>query len=732
MNIQKKESSRIFYAFFCVAMRKGVIMSWRKCRNKLFVLGLSALMWGNTFSGAVWASDLEMQNTTVQEQENVMEGELQEKSEIQESGSQDTDESGTKMPESKISESETLETETSKETQESELKQREEVEKAGLEKEEVEKEELKEKFEQDKLLEELEPELVDSGLYEKNQAFHLFSATTSKLEVKWNESFASFDSGLMSASDKMNSSIKYVAATDKNNPDLKGKQRAVYCLQYNKDGPLGDVSWNGSGRIAPSLAYLLYWGCRYIGEQSVWTGYQTGYGWKYDYMATQYAIHIVNNEYSLNTFYSHLLNSSKKESFYKIVKKMTEDAINPVYYNPFEDGWQNFKYSLSDTSVTWSAQSYNGKAGYMTKWISQKLNDGQVNCNEYIQSRKITVDHNATVIWKDSGDSSDFRLWIPLSVYLELQAEGGTITAAVNGTHSAFLSGWNYLSVSNPDDFQKVTLLEGGGRNVGHSAKVTAIVPKKDVKCYIDLQKLDKETGLDKPQKNASLKGAVYEVRNAKNIVADKMVTDENGKATSKALEIGTYTVKEIEASSGYELDTQTYTVTFSNTDVNQTIYRAEVKSQEPVHVPKEVSIELEKEILEKEINFANGEPVFLFEVKGTKVDGTECVYHKAVSFTREYVEKNKNSDGTIRAKVTFEHLMEGVYTAKEIKVMRYVLKDIKEISGGVRKGETIVFDLKQKEKGSAVFVNEKKEWQDWSDDSYCENVIPGKAGDAK
>ena len=171
-------------------------------------------MWGNTFSGAVWASDLEMQNTTVQEQENVMEGELQEKSEIQESGSQDTDESGTKMPESKISESEILETETSKETQESKLKQKEEVEKAGLEKEEVEKEEvekeeLKEKFEQDKLLEELEPELVDSGLYEKNQAFHLFSATSSKLEVKWNESFASFDSGLMSANDKMNSSIKW-------------------------------------------------------------------------------------------------------------------------------------------------------------------------------------------------------------------------------------------------------------------------------------------------------------------------------------------------------------------------------------------------------------------------------------------------------------------------------------------------------------------------------------------
>ena len=127
MNIQKKESSRIFYAFFCVAMRKGVIMSWRKCRNKLFALGLSALMWGNTFPGAVWASDLEMQNTTVQEQEIVLEGQLQEKSVLQESGSQDRVDSGTKMPDSKISESEILDTDISKETQESKLKQKEEV-----------------------------------------------------------------------------------------------------------------------------------------------------------------------------------------------------------------------------------------------------------------------------------------------------------------------------------------------------------------------------------------------------------------------------------------------------------------------------------------------------------------------------------------------------------------------------------------------------------------------------
>lgn len=646
-------------------MQKGVSMSWKKCRKKLFALGLSALVWGSTFSGTAWASGGESQQGMMQEAE------------------------------------------------ESQKEKTEEPEK-------IESEEIAQ-------LEEIEQELVSPGFYRKNQEIAMFSASTGKLEVKWNESFASFDSGLMSESDKMNSSIKYVAASDQNNPDLKGKQRTVYCLQYNKNGPLGNVSWNGSGRIAPSLAYLLYWGCRYIGEQSIWSGYQTGYGWKYDYMATQYAIHIANNEYSLSTFYNHLLNSSKKESFYKTVKKMAEDAVNPTYYSPFEDGWKNFKYSLSDTSVTWSAQSYNGKAGYTTKWISQRLNDGQVNCNEYIWSRNVTVDNNGTVIWKDNGDSSDFRIWIPLASYLNLQITGGTVTATIKGTHSSFLSGWNYLSVSNPNDFQKVTLLEGGGSSAAHEAKVTAVVPKKEIKCYIDLQKLDKETGEDKPQKNASLKDAVYEIKDAQGKVVEQMVTDENGKATSSALGIGTYTVKEIKASFGYGLDTKTYTVTFSNTELNQSIYRAAVKSEEPFVIPREVSVELEKEILEEEINFANGEPTFLFELRGE-----ETVYHKIVCFSKEYVEHNKREDGTIRAKVTFEHLKPGMYTASEIKVMRYTLKEIKEITNGTKKENTVVFDLNQNEKGSAVFVNEKKEWQDWSDDSYCENVFPGKAGETK
>ena len=54
-----------------------------------------------------------------------------------------------------------------------------------------------------------------------------------------------------------------------------------------------------------------------------------------------------------------------------------------------------------------------GEEGYTTKWISQQLSDGQVFCSEYIQEKWAAADHGAVIIWKDSGDASDFRIWIP-------------------------------------------------------------------------------------------------------------------------------------------------------------------------------------------------------------------------------------------------------------------------------------------------------------------------------
>ena len=212
----------------------------------------------------------------------------------------------------------------------------------------------------------------------------------------------------------------------------------------------------------------------------------------------------------------------------------------------------------------------------------------------------------------------------------------------------------------------------------------------------------------------------------------DKMTTNTSGKATSVPLATGTYTVREVTAPKGYNLDKNTYTVTFTNTDLNQTVYRKSVRSEEPVkkgnvtlkklssesdktlkgavfylytsknkkvgeyttddkgcitvknlpwnsyffieqtapegyelsdekiafsinkesagktlevaarNTPRKVKLILEKEIRADEINFANGNPIFLFEVKGVDLEGKTHILHGTAEFTREYTEQEK------------------------------------------------------------------------------------------
>ena len=696
--------------------------------------------------------------------------------------------------------------------QEEENKEEENTEEENTGEENTEEENRKEqehKEEQDtseKALEEPVP-----GQYSRISDMHMRSAVTSTIQVGWKESLGSIDPGLLSLDDPYNVSIKYVDSSDTGNPDMRGKWRLLYCVQYQHNAPEGQITWDGAGRVSPSIAYLMYWGCRYWGKESLWPNYRTGYGWKYDALATQYAIHIVNGEFSLNTLYNHL-KGSKKEQFYNIINKMVNDANHPPYYTPFADGWRSFDYTLSETSVTWTAQAYNGKEGFITKWINQNLSDGITDCSEYITSKKGTADNGATVIWKDSGDASAFRIWIPKSQYLLLQEKGAKVTASISGEHSLYLAGWVYKS--NNSKYQMVTMLEGGGGSAAHKKTVTAQIPKKAVSCYIDLQKADKETGETKPQGNAEFSGAVYEVKNKAGTVVDKMTTNTSGKATSVPLATGTYTVKEITAPKGYELDKKTYTVTFTNTDLTQSVYRKSVRSEEPVkkgnvtlkkissgsgktlkgavfylytgknqkvgeyttdeegciivkdlpwnsyffieqtapdgyelsdkkiefainkestgktveltaeNTPRTVKIVLEKEINADEINFANGNPIFLFEVEGVDLEGNSHILHGITEFTKEYVEQEKNNDNKVRRTITFLELPAGTYTAREMKVMRYSLKDITEISGGVRALDTVEFDLIQNDAGHAVFINRKDEWQDWSDTSVCENII--------
>ncbi len=96
----------------------------------------------------------------------------------------------------------------------------------------------------------------------------------------------------------------------------------------------------------------------------------------------------------------------------------------------------------------------------------------------------------------------------------------------------------------------------------------------------IRVQKVDRDTNENVPSGAASLKGAVYEVKDKDGNIVDQIKTDENGIGESKMLALGEYTVQEKTASTGYLIDPQVYTVLVSKQNKENIVV---VKSQEQV-----------------------------------------------------------------------------------------------------------------------------------------------------
>ena len=193
-------------------------------------------------------------------------------------------------------------------------------------------------------------------------------------------------------------------------------------------------------------------------------------------------------------------------------------------------------------------------------------------------------------------------------------------------------------------------------------------------KMQIRLQKVDKETGKGEAQGTATLKGAKYEIRNAKNEVVETLTTDEKGKATSKELPIATYTVKETKASNGYLLDEKTYSVQGEATDSVTRVFQYDVKSQE---TPQKVQIKLKK--TDAENGTAQGTATLKGAVYEVRNSGNEVV---------DTLTTDENGNATSKK------LPLGKYTVKETKASYGFLLDEKTytIEGNATDTTTQVF----------------------------------------
>ncbi len=131
-------------------------------------------------------------------------------------------------------------------------------------------------------------------------------------------------------------------------------------------------------------------------------------------------------------------------------------------------------------------------------------------------------------------------------------------------------------------------------------------------KGYFKLQKVDSETGQATPQGSASLENAVYEVRDNQGVVVDTLKTDKNGYAESKVLPLGNYTIQEIQASEGYLIDPQIYSVSLSYSDMNTPVVTTPVTSNEqvmkqPIEIMKVQGEVAEQTLWNKLANFFSG-----------------------------------------------------------------------------------------------------------------------------
>lgn len=96
---------------------------------------------------------------------------------------------------------------------------------------------------------------------------------------------------------------------------------------------------------------------------------------------------------------------------------------------------------------------------------------------------------------------------------------------------------------------------------------VTSKVKIKLVGGSIKINKLDKDTKSSIPQGEGILKGAVYELYDENNNLVDTIVTGTKDKIEN--LSLGKYTLKEKEASSGYKLDNNIYTIEITKDNLN-------------------------------------------------------------------------------------------------------------------------------------------------------------------
>ena len=244
-------------------------------------------------------------------------------------------------------------------------------------------------------------------------------------------------------------------------------------------------------------------------------------------------------------------------------------------------------------------------------------------------------------------------------------------------------------------------------------------------------------TILKKGKHNEVLSGAVYSIKAKENIVSpqgkvlvnagtevDKVTTGKDGKAVSKELYPGKYTVMETNAPLGYALNTTPQDVEVKYQDKDTKVTNSSVTF---VNDRLYSVITVTKEIDTADIVWEHGNPTFTFKVDGTDVLGNAHTYYETVEFTTANV--GNGAKAALSAKFT---VLAGTYTVSEEKTARYAFGSIHDVVNGTVSGQTAVLNVSGKKdgtetagpSGAATFYNVKATDEDLTHTSFVKNTI--------
>ena len=224
------------------------------------------------------------------------------------------------------------------------------------------------------------------------------------------------------------------------------------------------------------------------------------------------------------------------------------------------------------------------------------------------------------------------------------------------------------------------------------------------------------------------LQGAVFNLYRADGTeFATNLVTDSNGVIEVTNVPWGSYYFVETQAPSGFSLSSEKirFSINYLSAGGTFEVYATNEHDTRQIDVTKR--------ILASDINWANGNPTFLFTLSTTESSRYDNKYNAIISFDREYVLSHTGEDGYVEKTVSFTGLYADQYVLTEKETLRYEFVDIRDVVNGTEfygnsshpvYGNCVAFDLDKSEYGAATFTNAKTNWSDASHTENNTNII--------